>query len=97
MSFPGRHTGCVVVPMTLSDTTILDTSVSKATFYGHHYCQTYLFPNAGEAANFPSLVYGLNNPVDSRISTDLSLMSREAHRIIPILTALWLGSTSMTS
>jgi len=29
-----------------------------------------LFPNAGEATSFPSLVYGLSDPVDSRVSTD---------------------------
>ena len=59
---------------------------------------THLLADAGETAGLAVLVYGVDDPVDPGVSADLkAIKTHPALYRKHILTALWLGSTRITS
>lgn len=60
---------------------------------------THLLANAGKATGLAVLVHWLGDPVDPGIPADLYTRNESTNTLIlyKLLTALWLGSTRITS
>ena len=58
-----------------------------------------LLPGGSKATGFAVLVHRVDDPVDARVAADLQGMVNGPYKIAlrRLLTALWLGSTRMTS
>lgn len=84
--------------VTFAQATVLERSVGTDEMRQNY--RRYLFADAGKTTSFSALVYRLRNPADPGVTADLEHIigiSFTRPIIKNKLTALWLGSTRMTS